>query len=146
MTDSAVISVSSDRPTQLRRNAGAGFWPSTFSVAGRTIRKFMRTPQLIVFTTVQSAIFLLIFRYVFGGAIQTGGQKSVHFFGPGFIASAILFAGTGAAVGVAEDQEHGFIDRLRSLPIPRAAVLVGRSLADTALVVWAIAVATAFGF
>jgi ABC-2 type transport system permease protein len=148
MTDSAVASVSSDRPTrptQPRRNLGAGFWPSTFAVAGRTIRKFMRTPQLIVFTTIQSAVFLLIFRYVFGGAIQTG-QEYVLFFAPGFITTAVLFAGMGAAVGVAEDQEHGFIDRLRSLPIPRAAVLVGRSLADTALVVWALMVATLFGF
>jgi ABC-2 type transport system permease protein len=145
MTDSAVIPVSSDRPTQPRRNAGAGFWPSTFSVAGRTIRRFARTPQLIVFTTIQSAIFLLMFRYALGGAIKTG-QEYVHFLVPGFIATAILFAGMGAAVAVAEDQQYGFIDRLRSLPIPRAAVLVGRSLADTALVVWALVVATAFGF
>jgi ABC transporter DrrB family efflux protein len=115
-------------------------------VAGRSVRRFARTPQLIVFTTVQSAAFLLIFRYVFGGAINTGGQEYVRFFVPGFVTTAILFAGTGAAVSMAEDQEHGFIDRLRSLPIPRAAVLVGRSLADTALLVWALAVATAFGF
>jgi ABC transporter DrrB family efflux protein len=145
MTDSAVISVSSDRPTQPRRNAGAGFWASTFSVAGRTVRRFARTPQLIVFTTIQSAVFLLMFRYGLGGAIQAG-QEYVHFLVPGFVTTAILFAGMGAAVAVAEDQEHGFIDRLRSLPIPRAAVLVGRSLADTALVIWALVVATAFGF
>jgi ABC transporter DrrB family efflux protein len=111
------------------------------------VRKFARTPQLIVFTTVQSALFLLMFRFAFGGAIGTGGSLSyVNFLVPGFIASSILWSGMGAATGVAEDVEHGFVDRLRSLPIPRAAVLVGRSLADAALLVWALAVAAVLGF
>jgi ABC-2 type transport system permease protein len=111
------------------------------------VRKFARTPQLIVFTTIQSALFLFVFRFAFGGAISTGGSLSyVNFLVPGFIATTILWAGMGAATGVAEDVEHGFIDRLRSLPIPRAAVLVGRSLADTALMVWALAIAAIFGF
>jgi ABC transporter DrrB family efflux protein len=111
------------------------------------VRKFARTPQLIVFTTIQSALFLLMFRFAFGGAIGTGGSLSyVNFLVPGFIASSILWAGMGAATGVAEDVEHGFVDRLRSLPIPRAAVLIGRSLADAALLVWALAVAAVLGF
>jgi len=76
-------------------------------------------PQLIVFTTIQSALFLLMFRYAFGGAISTGGSLSyVNFMVPGFIATTCLWAGMGAATGVAEDVEHGFVDRLRSLPIP----------------------------
>jgi ABC transporter DrrB family efflux protein len=111
------------------------------------VRKFARTPQLIVFTTIQSALFLLMFRFAFGGAIGTGGSLSyVNFMVPGFIASTVLWAGMGAATGVAEDIEHGFVDRLRSLPIPRAAVLIGRSLADAALMVWALAVAAILGF
>jgi ABC transporter DrrB family efflux protein len=111
------------------------------------VRKFARTPQLIVFTTIQSALFLLMFRYGFGGAIDTGGSLSyVNFMVPGFITSTVLWAGMGAATGVAEDVEHGFVDRLRSLPIPRAAVLIGRSLADAALMVWSLAVAAIFGF
>jgi ABC-2 type transport system permease protein len=128
-------------------NTGAGFWPSSIAVAGRMVRKFVRTPQLIVFSTIQSALFLLMFRYGFGGAIDTGGTQSyVDFMVPGFITTAILWAGMSAAVGVAEDVEHGFVDRLRSLPIPRLAVLVGRSLADAAMMVWSLAVAAILGF
>lgn len=128
-------------------NPGAGLWISSLVVAGRMVRKFARTPQLIVFTTIQSALFLLMFRFAFGGAIGTGGSLSyVNFMVPGFITSTVLWAGMGAATGVAEDVEHGFVDRLRSLPIPRAAVLIGRSLADTALMVWALAVAALLGF
>jgi len=111
------------------------------------VRKFVRTPQLIVFTTIQSALFLLVFRFAFGGAIGTGGSLSyVNFLVPGFITTTVLWAGMGAATGVADDVQHGFVDRLRSLPIPRAAVLIGRSLADLALMFWALAVAAIFGF
>ncbi len=128
-------------------NTGARLWVSSFLVAGRMVRKFARTPQLIAFTAIQSALFLLMFRFAFGGAIRTGGSLSyINFLVPGFIATTVLWAGMGAAVGVAEDIEHGFIDRLRSLPIPRAAVLIGRSLADTALLVWGLAIAAVFGF
>lgn len=128
-------------------NTGAGLWSSSLVVAGRMVRKFARTPQLIVFTSVQSALFLLMFRFAFGGAIGTGGSLTyVNFMVPGFIATTVLWTGMGAATGVAEDVEHGFVDRLRSLPIPRAAVLIGRSLADLALMIWALAIATILGF
>jgi ABC-2 type transport system permease protein len=70
----------------------------------------------------------------------------VRFLVPGFVTTAILYSGMSASVGVAEDVEHGFFDRLRSLPIPRAAVVAGRCLADTVLVVWALLVATVLGF
>jgi len=146
MTDAYVIAPSPAAP-RARVNTGASLWVSALVVAGRMVRKFARTPQLIVFTTVQSALFLLMFRFGFGGAIGTGGSLSyVNFLVPGFIASSILWSGMGAATGVAEDVEHGFVDRLRSLPIPRAAVLIGRSLADSALLVWALAVAAVLGF
>lgn len=128
-------------------NTGAGLWSSSIAVAGRMVRKFARTPQLIVFTTVQNAVFLLMFRYAFGGAISThGGLSYVNFMVPGFIATITLWGGMGTAAGVAEDVEHGFTDRLRSLPIPRAAVLIGRSLADLALMAWGLAIATGLGF
>ena len=128
-------------------NTGARLWVSSLLVAGRTVRKFARTPQLVAFTTIQSALFLLMFRFAFGGAIGTGGSLSyVTFLVPGFITTTVLWSGMGAATGVAEDVEHGFVDRLRSLPIPRAAVLIGRSLADTALIVWGLVIAAVFGF
>ena len=114
-------------------------------VARRTVRKFVRTPQLLVVSTVQGAMFLLIFRYVFGGAIDTGGVPYVDFLVPGFIVTGVLFAGAGAAAGVAEDIEHGFFDRLRSLPVGRPALLAGRALAETALVTWGLAVTAGIG-
>ncbi len=146
MTETSVIAPSTGVP-RAAVNTGAGLRVASLVVAGRMVRKFARTPQLIVFTTIQSALFLLMFRFAFGGAIGTGGSLSyVNFMVPGFIASTVLWAGMGAATGVAEDVEHGFVDRLRSLPIPRAAVLIGRSLADAALMIWALAVAAILGF
>jgi ABC transporter DrrB family efflux protein len=115
-------------------------------IAKRTVLKFLRTPQLVLLGTVQGAMFLLIFRYVFGGAITVGGIKYVDFLVPGFVTTGVLFGGMGAAAAIAEDLEHGFVDRLRSLPIPRSAVLTGRALADTALLVWSLVITTGIGF
>src|ERR671931_2389917 len=119
---------------------------STLGIARRSLLKFLRTPQLVVLGTIQGALLLLIFRYVFGGAIGAGGMDYVDFLVPGFVTTGILFAGMGAATGVAEDLEQGFVDRLRSLPIPRSAVLAGRALADTAMQVWGLVITTAIGF
>jgi len=119
---------------------------STLGIAKRTLLKFLRTPQLVVLGTIQGAMFLLIFRYVFGGAIGAGGLSYVDFLVPGFITTGILFSGMGAAAGVAEDLEQGLVDRLRSLPIPRSAVLAGRALSDTAVLVWGLLITAAIGF
>jgi ABC-2 type transport system permease protein len=129
-------------PTQPSASLAA----STLNIAKRGVLKFLRTPQLVVLGTVQGALFLLIFRYVFGGAIGAGGLDYVDFLVPGFITTGVLFSGMGAAAGMAEDLEQGLIDRLRSLPIPRSAVLAGRSLADTALLGWGLAVTAVIGF
>ena len=115
-------------------------------VAARTLRQFWRTPQLIVVGALTSAMFLLIFRYVFGGAIATGPVSYADFLIPGLAAAGAMFSGTGAAVGVAEDVDSGLYDRLRSLPIPRIGVLFGRSLADVALVAWGVVITVALGF
>lgn len=146
MTLSAVSTVSPLSREPAGANTGAGFWPSTATTATRTIRKYFRTPQLIILATGQSALFLVLFRYVFGGAIDVGTQSYVDFLVPGFVTTIILWAGMSSAAGVAEEVQQGLYDRLRSLPIPRAAVVAGRCLADTALVVWGLAVATGLGF
>ncbi len=146
MTSASVITGRPLGPARGRVNSGASFWPGAVTVARRTILKFVRTPQLIGLATVQSAIFLIIFRYIFGGAINAGGVPYVDFLVPGFVVTGVLWAGMSAAAGVAEDVEQGLFDRLRSLPIPRASVLAGRGLADTALVTWSLAVAAALGF
>jgi ABC transporter DrrB family efflux protein len=115
-------------------------------IAKRTVLKFLRTPALVVVATVQGAMFLLIFRYVFGGAIGIAGMRYVDYLVPGYVATGVLFSGMGASAGVAEDMEQGFVDRLRSLPIHRASVLLGRALADTALLCWSTAITSAIGF
>jgi len=121
-----------------------GVWATASTYAARTIRQFIRTPQLLVVNAVTSTMFLLIFRFVFGGAIQTGEVKYVNFLIPALASVSGLFAG--GAVGVAEDLESGMFDRLRSLPVPRPAVLLGRSLADTALNLWGTVVTLIVGF
>src|SRR5215469_15532255 len=123
MARASVITGSPLSPARGRVNSGARFWPSTVAVAQRTVRKFVCTTQLIGLATVQSAIFLVIFRYIFGGASTAGGLPYVDFLVTGFVVTGLLWAGMGAAAGVAEDLEHGLFDRLRYLPIPRAAVL-----------------------
>jgi ABC transporter DrrB family efflux protein len=112
-------------------------------VAGRTLRRFARTPQLLVVATVQGVLFLLMFRYVFGGAIDAGGARYVDYLVPGYVVAALLFATT--ASGVAEDVAEGLHDRLRSLPISQVGVLAGRVAADTALVAWTVVTTVAVG-
>jgi ABC-2 type transport system permease protein len=124
----------------------AGFVDTAVTFAGRTLRQFLRTPQLLVVGALTSIMFMLIFRYVFGGAIGTGDVSYVDFLVPGLAAAGAMFSGTGAAVGVAEDTDSGLFDRLRSLPIPRSGVLFGRSLADTALVAWGLFITVAVGY
>jgi ABC transporter DrrB family efflux protein len=119
---------------------------STLQIARRAFLHYMRTPQLIIVGTIQNALFLLCFRYVFGGAIALPGISYVDFLLPGFITTSVLFSGIGAATVVAEDLEQGFVDRLRSLPIPRVSFLAGRALADTAMLTWGLLVATGVGF
>ena len=126
--------------------APAGPLATAWSVALRTVRKFKRTPQLVLIGTIQGAMFLLIFRYVFGGAISPGPVPYVDFLVPGFVVTSVLFAGIGTAAGVAEDVEHGFFDRLRSLPVSRGALLAGRTLADTGVLAWGLDITTAIGF
>jgi ABC-2 type transport system permease protein/oleandomycin transport system permease protein len=91
-------------------------------------------------------LFLLIFRYVFGGAVaHTGDLSYVDFLVPGFVVTGVLFQGMGAASGIADDLQGGVIDRLRSLPIRLLSVVTGRVGADTALVAWGVMVMTVVG-
>ena len=129
------------------KEAGAGFATTAVQTARRNVLQFFRTPQLLMMGTIQGPLFLLMFRYVFGGAIDPGGAiKYVDFLVPGFLVTTILWAGMSAGAGVAEDSSSGVYDRLRSLPIPRSAVMAGRSMADLALVGWGIFVTGIVGF
>ena len=112
----------------------------------RTIRRFLRTPQQMVLGTVTGAMFLLIFRYVFGGAIDAGPVPYVDFLVPGYIVTSVLFTGGDVSVGFADDLEKGVTDRFRSLPVSRTALLAGRVAAETVLLAMALAITTAIGF
>ena len=126
---------------------GASRLVSTVTIAGRTVKKFVRTPQLIVAGTAQGALFLLIFRYVFGGAVaHTGSLRYVDFLVPGFVATSVLFTGMGASAGVADDLGLGLMDRLRSLPISRFSIIDANVWANTALTALSLAVTTGIGF
>ena len=127
-------------------DAGAGFLTATEQSARRTILQYLRTPQLLVLPTITGALFLFIFRYIFGGAISAGAVDYVDFLVPGFLLALVLWTGMNAPAGVAEDASSGVHDRLRSLPIPRAAVVAGRSLADGALVAWTLVVSALLAY
>jgi ABC-2 type transport system permease protein len=124
-----------------------GIGTSTLQIAKRALLRYLRSPQLIVLGTIQGAMFLLIFRYVFGGAIPiNGGIPYVDFLVPGFITTGVLFTGMNAATGAAEDLEQGFVDRLRSLPVPRICFLTGHALADTVWNTWGLLITALIGF
>jgi ABC-2 type transport system permease protein len=134
-------------PALSRPARAPGVAAASAQVALRALRKYVRTPSLIAMGIVQSALFLFSFRYVFGGAIHTGGGLSyVDFLVPSYVATIVLFTGGGVAVAVADDRAQGFTDRLLSLPVPRFALVAGRTIADSTTNVWSIATTAAFGF
>jgi ABC-2 type transport system permease protein len=140
------VAVSGDADTHPAMAPGAGMRATATAVAARTLRKYMRSPPLLVTSIVSGAIFIVLFRYIFGGAIDFGSVPYVDFLIPGMVLTSVLITGTGTAVGVAEDRDQGFFDRLRSLPAPRIALLAGRALGDIVIVAWGTAVTAAMGF
>jgi ABC transporter DrrB family efflux protein len=102
----------------------------TLIIAERNLVRLPRAPDLLLAFTVQPIMFVLLFRYVFGGAIKTPGVSYVDFLIPGIIVQNIAFGGFVTALGLNEDVHKGLIDRFRSLPMARAAVLAGRTLSD----------------
>src|ERR1700761_5706614 len=102
----------------------------TLVIAERNLIRLPRAPDLLLAFTVQPIMFVLLFRYVFGGAIQTPGYSYTDFLIPGIIVQNIAFGGFVTALGLNEDVHKGLIDRFRSLPMARAAVLAGRTTAD----------------
>ena len=102
----------------------------TLVIAERNLVRLPRAPDLLLAFTVQPVMFVLLFVYVFGGAIATPGYDYVDFLIPGIIVQNIAFGGFVTALGLNEDLHKGLIDRFRSLPMARPAVLAGRTLAD----------------
>src|SRR6187455_286552 len=102
----------------------------TVIVAERNLVRLPRAPDLLLAFTVQPILFVLLFVYVFGGAINTPGYDYVDFLIPGIIVQSIVFGGFVTALGLADDLKKGLIDRFRSLPMTRSALLTGRTLGD----------------
>jgi ABC-2 type transport system permease protein len=104
-------------------------------ITGRNLRRFLRMPQLLVFATVQPVMFLLLFNFVFGGALAFGfggasGGDYINFLIPGILVQTVVFGATNTSTGLTEDLNAGVIDRFRSLPMARSAVMGGRTIAD----------------
>lgn len=100
-------------------------------VAGRNLRRVPRIPELAIFAIIQSIIFVLLFAFVFGGAIPLpGGGSYREFLMPGIFVQTVFFASVTTAVGMTDDLNKGILDRFRSLPMARSAVLSGRAVAD----------------
>ncbi|MDQ3570200.1 MAG: ABC transporter permease [Actinomycetota bacterium] len=118
----------------------------TVAIAGRNLVTIVRLPQLLVFSTIQPVIFVLLFRYAFGGAINTPGLSYVDYLMPGIFAQTVAFGSMGTGVGLAEDLTKGLIERFRSLPMARSAVLAGRILSDLVRNLFVVALMCAVGF
>ena len=118
----------------------------TMVLAKRNLLRIPRQPDLLIAYTIQPVMFVLLFVYVFGGAIQTPGFDYVDFLMPGIIAQSIAFGGFVTALGLSEDVQKGLIDRFRSLPMSRAAVLAGRTFSDILLNCLSLAVLFTVGF
>jgi len=101
-------------------------------LAKRSVLETVRVPELIMFVAIQPIMFVLLFRYVFGGAIQVPGGQYVNFLMPGIFVQTVAFGGVTTAIGLAQDMQRGIIDRFRSLPMSSSAVLTGRTIADLA--------------
>jgi ABC-2 type transport system permease protein/oleandomycin transport system permease protein len=102
----------------------------TMGVSRRNLLRIVRTPQMVVISAVQPAILLVLFRYVLGGAIRIPGGNYVNYVVPAVFLEAVLIGGMTTSIGLAQDLQSGILDRFRSLPMARSAVLAGRTLAD----------------
>jgi ABC transporter DrrB family efflux protein len=134
-----------EEPRGLHRLTGA--ISDSLGVTWRNLVGLRRTPQLLVFSTIQPVMFVLLFRYVFGGAIEVpGGIPYVDYLMPGIFVQATVFGAIGSAIGMAADLKSGLLERFHSLPMARSAVLAGRTSADLARNTFVVALMAAVGF
>src|SRR6202167_3986695 len=119
----------------------------TFTLVRRNLIVYTRIPEFLFFSTVQPIMFVLLFRYVFGGAIRPpGGGPYVDYLMAGIFVQSVAFGSISTAVGLSEDLQKGLLERFRALPMARSAVLTGRTTADLVRNVFVVAVITAVGY
>jgi ABC transporter DrrB family efflux protein len=114
------------------RRGGKLYWALAdgWVLAKRNLVQIPRIPELLVFATIQPVMFVLLFRYVFGGAIDVGGESYVNYLMAGIFVQTVSFGAVSTGIGLSEDMQKGLVDRFRSLPMARSAVLTGRTIAD----------------
>jgi ABC-2 type transport system permease protein/oleandomycin transport system permease protein len=128
----AAITAPAATPILERRSTAGWAVADALTIAWRNIKAMSRTPEVIMFSTIQPIIFVLTFRYVFGGAIVVppGYHNYVDFLMPGVFVQTVAFGAMNTGIGLSEDLHKGLIERFRSLPMARSAVLAGRALSD----------------
>jgi ABC-2 type transport system permease protein/oleandomycin transport system permease protein len=125
------------------RRHGWLYWQVSDAIVmtGRALRHIPRNPELLIFSTIQPVMFVVLFRYVFGGAIKLPpGVPYVNFLMAGVFVQTVAFGSFTTGVGLAQDLQGGLMDRFRSLPMSRAAVVIGRTIADLVRNVFVVAV------
>jgi ABC transporter DrrB family efflux protein len=115
------------------------------TLAKRNLIALFRTPTLVVFAIIQPIMFVLLFRYVFGGAIPIKGVSYVNYLLPGILVQTVIFGSVNTAIGLAEDLQKGLIERFKALPMARMAVLGGRTVADLSRSVVVLLIITGVG-
>ena len=119
----------------------------TLIITQRQLRLLTRVPEVLIFSTIQPVMFVLLFRFVFGGSIDTGQPGGyVQLLMPGIFVQTVAFTMAGTASGLAEDMKKGLIDRFRSLPIAQSALVIGRTLGDSLLNIVVLAVMGIAGY
>jgi len=116
------------------------------TVARRNLLALFRIPVAIVFMIIQPIMFVILFRYVFGGIIRIPGVSYVNYLIPGILVQTVIFGSVGTTVGLAEDLQKGLIERFRALPMARLAVLAGRTVSDLFRNILVLVIITGVGF
>jgi ABC-2 type transport system permease protein len=128
------------------RRGIAPFVRETLLITRRHLLRTWRTPQIMILSAIMPIVFVLLFRYVFGGAIHVPGYSQyVDYLIPGIVVQTVLFGGSSTAVGMAEDLSSGITDRLRSLPISRSSILAARTLGDLLRLTYTVALVIGVG-
>lgn len=132
--------------TPIPKGRPFGALRDSLAVARRNLTSIRRVPQLLVFTLIQPVIFVVLFRYVMGGAIRVPGVSYVNYLIPGIFIQTIVFGSLQTAIGMAADLKSGLLERFRSLPMARSAVLAGRTTSDLARNSFVVSLIAGVGF
>jgi len=145
----SAIDVEAPAPPVVHHGTVANTVSDILAVTKRNLIRYLRVPSLLVFSTIQPVMFVLLFRYVFGNAIAAAPgfrYPYVDYLMPGIFVQTVIFGSTQTGVGLAEDLTKGMVDRFRSLPMARSAVLAGRTLSDTVRNAFVVVLMTVVGY